>query len=76
MPYGIDHKFPVLGMVCEIGAVIEAAACVGDAIEPGLLIPLMPTLDLYCLMELIVCQPMGLAGRLLFLTCQRHSSKH
>ena len=33
MPYGIDlcvDKFPVTRMACEIGAVIEAAACVGE----------------------------------------------
>jgi len=33
MPYGIDlcvDKFPVTGMACETGAVIEAAACAGE----------------------------------------------
>jgi len=33
MSYDIDlwvDKFPVDGIACEIGAVIEAAACVGE----------------------------------------------
>jgi len=64
MPYGIDlcvDKFPVTGMACEIGAVIEAAARAGDDTWARIVDPIDANAGL---LDEIGCVPTGGAGGL------------